>query len=548
MSILLSGATVWAGERPRPVAGGWLLVEGGRIGSVGTGAPPEAEHTIELRGHHVLPGFTDAHSHLTAAAWLATVGDGSSWRSAGDALAAVRRAAAVGRGWVVFARVDEHDWQEPVLPTLDELDAAGRGRPVLLAHLSLHKGVVSTAGLAAIATGRTAIGRPDPDLDRDRRGRPTGVVWEHGLGRALFEVARWLEVDHDPVARFVDEAARHLAYGITRVHDPGVPATTAVQLEAAAARTPLRIGWAGVAPTGMLDPVWPGDDGDGPVPTQVKAFLDGAERCAITVPARALPRMAAGPLGAAVRRRSLAPLREATSRPLTLRERQLVLDLRQWRDVELRTWLEGHLAAGRRVRLHALGNLAVRQATAALLDVRAPRGSATIEHAMFLAPREVDAIATAGATASLQPGFLPHYARQIADAGVPGHLLVKPLRSLQAAGADLAISSDHPCGPLDPLHNLRRAVDRSTGQTRLQPREAVDAVTAVAAATAGGARAAGTPVEEATIVSGAPADLAICDGDPFAPRTRVVQTWVGGEVVHRVDGAARPRGVARAGR
>jgi predicted amidohydrolase YtcJ len=533
MSILLSGATVWAGERPRPVAGAWLHVDGGRIASFGAGAPPAVEHTIDLRGHHVLPGFTDAHSHLTAAAWLTVVGDGASWRSAEDALAAVRRAAAVGRGWVVFARVDEHEWQEPVLPTLDELDAAGGGRPVLLAHLSLHKGVVSSAGLAAIATGRT-----DPDLDRDRRGRPTGVVWEHGLGRALFEVARWLEVGHDPVARFVDEAARHLAYGITRVHDPGVSATTAVQLEAAAARTPLRIGWAGVASTGMLDPLWPGDGGDGPPPTQVKAFLDGAERCAIAVTVRALPRMAAGPLGAAVRRRSLAPLREAASRPLTLRERRLVLDQRQWRDVELRAWLEGHLAAGRRVRLHALGNLAVQQATAALLDVGAPRGSATIEHAMFLAPREIDAIAAAGATASLQPGFLPHYARQVADAGVSGHLLVKPLRSLQAAGADLAISSDHPCGPLDPLHNLRRAVDRSTGHARLQPREAVDGVTAVAAATAGGARAAGIALEEATIVSGAPADLTICDGDPFAARTRVVQTWVGGEVAHRLGGPA----------
>jgi predicted amidohydrolase YtcJ len=543
MSLLVRGATVWAGERPRPVAGGWLLVEGGRIGSVGTGTPPQAEHTIDLRGHHVLPGFTDAHSHLTAAAWLATVGDGSCWRSAGDALAAVRRAAAVGRGWVVFARVDEHDWQEPVLPSLDELDAAGRGRPVLLAHLSLHKGVVSTAGLAAIATGRT-----DPDLDRGRRGQPTGVVWEHGLGRALFAVARWLQEEQDPVERFVDEAARHLAYGITRIDDPGVPPATALQLEAAAARTPLRIRWAGVAPTGMLDPLWPGDDGDGPAPAQVKAFLDGAERCAIAVSGRALPRMAVGPLRAVARRRSLAPLREAAGRPLTYRAGQLVLDQRQWDDQDLRSWLEAHLAAGRRVRLHALGNLAVRQATAALLDVRAPRGSATIEHAMFLAPREIDAIAAAGATASLQPGFLPHYARQVADAGVSGHLLVKPLRSLQAAGADLAISSDHPCGPLDPLHNLRRAVDRSVGGARLQPREAVDAVTAVAAATAGGARAAGIAVEEATIVSGAPADLAICDGDPFSPRTRVVQTWVGGEVVHRMDGAARSGGLARAGR
>jgi predicted amidohydrolase YtcJ len=209
----------------------------------------------------------------------------------------------------------------------------------------------------------------------------------------------------------------------------------------------------------------------------------------------------------------------------------VVLDERQWADAELRRWLEAHLAAGRRVRIHALGNLAVGQAARALNEVGAPVGTATIEHAMFLGPRDVEAIAGAGAIASLQPGFLPHYARQVADAGVGHHLRVKPLRSLVAGGVPIAISSDHPCGPLDPLHNLRRAVDRRTGRGRLQPEEAVDAVTAVEAATAGGARAVGLPASQGTLVPGAPADLVVCDGDPFDPATRVVQTWVAGEVV-----------------
>jgi predicted amidohydrolase YtcJ len=529
VTVLVRAATVWLGERPRPRRDAWLLVEDGRIRETGQGPSPAADREVDLAGHHVLPGFTDAHSHLTAAAWLPIVGDGAAWRSRDEALRAVRRAAG-GAGerhpWLLFARFDEHDWDEPRLPTVDDLDEAAGGRPVLLAHLSLHKGVVSSAGLAAIARGPT-----DRDLDRDRRGRPTGVVWERGLGRALFAASRSLAAVHDPVARFLEEAARHLAVGITRVHDPGVPVPTAVDLEAGAARTPLRLSWAAVSPTGLLDPLRVGDELDGPAPTQVKAFLDGAERCAISVPAAALPGMALGPVRASARRRSLAPLREAASRRLQVAGGRVVLDERQWDDAELCRWLDAHLAVRRRVRIHALGNLAVRQAVRALTEVGAPAGAATIEHAMFLGPRDVDAIADAGAIASLQPGFLPHYARQVADAGIGRHLRVKPLRSLVAGGVPIAISSDHPCGPLDPLHNLRRAVDRRTGRGRLQPEEAIDAVTAVEAATAGGAIAVGLPASEGTLVPGAPADLAVCDGDPFDPTTRVEQTWVAGEVV-----------------
>jgi predicted amidohydrolase YtcJ len=537
MTVLVRGATVWAGAVPRPVPDAWILLADGRVVEVGTGLPPEGERIVDLTGHHVLPGFTDAHSHLTAAAWLPVVGDGSAWRSTEEALDAVRRAAqgqaSDDPSWLLFGRFDEHDWREPVLPTAAQLDEAAGGRPVLLAHLSLHKGALSSAALAAIATGPD-----DPYLDRDRRGRPTGVVWERGLGRALFAADRSLAEVHDPVERFTAEASRHLALGITRIHDAGVPLPTAVHLEAAAARTPLRISWSAVASAGLLDALPATTAEEGPTPTQVKVFLDGAERCAISVSAAALPRMVAAPVRAAARRRTLAPLREAAGRRLTVRDRRVVLDERQWGDAGLRAWFEAHLEAGRRVRIHAIGNLAVQQATRALSDVGAPAGAATIEHAMFLEARDADAIAASGAVASLQPGFLPHYARQVADAGVARHLRVEPLRTLVAGGAEVAISSDHPCGPVDPLYNLRRAVDRRTPSGRLQPDEAIDAVTAVTAATAGGARADGVAVEEATIVPGAPADLAVCDGDPFAPATRVVQTWVAGAVVYAAGGGA----------
>jgi predicted amidohydrolase YtcJ len=70
-------------------------------------------------------------------------------------------------------------------------------------------------------------------------------------------------------------------------------------------------------------------------------------------------------------------------------------------------------------------------------------------------------------------------------------------RMLLEAGIPLAISSDHPSGPLDPLHDLRAA-------------------------------------------AGGPADFVVCDGDPFAPGTRVTQTWIAGEQAWPATAGGQP--------
>jgi cytosine/adenosine deaminase-related metal-dependent hydrolase len=43
---------------------GWLLVEGGLVASVGSGAGPEADESIELHGAVVTPGLVNTHHHL----------------------------------------------------------------------------------------------------------------------------------------------------------------------------------------------------------------------------------------------------------------------------------------------------------------------------------------------------------------------------------------------------------------------------------------------------------------------------------------------------
>jgi predicted amidohydrolase YtcJ len=185
-----------------------------------------------------------------------------------------------------------------------------------------------------------------------------------------------------------------------------------------------------------------------------------------------------------------------------------------------------------RVRIHALGNLAGGQAARVLGTLGVPADGATIDHLLLLDPATAEQFAATGVVVSYQPGFLPRYGHMLTAARVDRYLTVAGGRLLLDAGVPLALSSDHPCGAVDPLHNLRAAMQRRfTGpgnrsrqlqpDQALTPSEAVRAVTVTAAASLHAPGAGGLAAAEI-------ADLVICDGDPFDNGTRVVQTWIGG--------------------
>lgn len=111
-------------------------------------------------------------------------------------------------------------------------------------------------------------------------------------------------------------------------------------------------------------------------------------------------------------------------------------------------------------------------------------------------------------------------------------------------GAPLALSSDYPCGEVDPLHNLRAAVQRQIagrdGEDRpLQPEQAITPAEAVRAATVTAAAALQAP-GAGGLAPGETADFVVCDGDPFHEGTRVVQTWIAGTPVWQTGSGASP--------
>jgi predicted amidohydrolase YtcJ len=547
---LLTGGTVWAGAACAPHTG-WILVEGDRIAAVGETSgrgealPSPIDERLDLGGCHVLPGFVDVHLHLSQAAWFPLGVDGLEWASLADCLHAVRVQAAADPAapWLLFWRVARWRWPEARLPTAAQLEEAAPGRRVLVSTLDMHRGAVSPAGLAALGLDASAsAARFGDDISRGRRGRPTGELWEAAytlaLQRALTDMAAYTrEAGTEAVLR--GEAARLLAYGITHAHDPYVAPDWHEQMLALRAGCPLRLSWA----TGDLAGMQARPPGPGPAPggpygdsgREVKLFADGGDRCALRLPARALAGLFGGAVAESWRLRAAGPLREGLRRKLAVRPGHLATPYLRYTDAELASLVGDYVQAGVRVRIHALGNLAGGQAARVLARIGVPPDAAAIDHLLLLDPATAGQVAATGVTVSYQPGFLPRYGGMLHAARVGRYLTVAGGRLLLDAGVPLALSSDHPCGPADPMPNLRAATHRQfTGPhgqpIQLQPGQALTPSEAVRAATVTAAASLHAP-GAGGLAAGEIADLAVCDGDPFQHRTRIVQTWIGGTPV-----------------
>jgi predicted amidohydrolase YtcJ len=528
-SILLDNAVVWAGPCPRP-SHRWLVIRDNRVAETGTGQPPATDRRVDLGGLHVLPGFVDAHSHLTVSAWLPHAMDASAWRSLDDTISAVarHRTARPPGTWLVAMAADFDQIRGP-LPRADDLEAASGGRPVIIADFSLHRSLVSHGALRLLNEGSPRFAG---DIDR-RRGRPTGMIWESAhaaaFGLAMRSLAQELG-DHGHDALLDCEALRHLSVGITACHDPCVPIDMQGRLESLRRRTPLRLSWSSVSRGGILDPATEQElcPSCGEGPRSAKLFMDGAHRCALCLDPGHVVRMTGHALSHALRGH-LAPIREVMAHRSVYRQGRIHMPYLRMETPELTSRIDALARHGVRPRIHAVGNHAARCACAAL-NATGCR-SATLEHLTFLDDHDIEAVARSEAIAAMQPGFIGRFGADILDRGMTPRLKAYPLKSLQHAGVAVALSSDNPCGPLDPLANIRTAMTRQCPDGRaVDAAEALTLEEAVAAATVGGHHAIhGSP--GAGLIEGATADLAIVSGDMLAGTAKVAETWIDGRRV-----------------
>jgi predicted amidohydrolase YtcJ len=497
---------------PRHPAPEVAVVVNGRIAAVG-GRELLAAHpgvvVEDLAGRTLLPGFIDAHNHLSIAAlhpqWadLATV-------STPEALHAALRAQAAREpdaAWVRGAGWDET--HVGLLPDRRMLDAIGLDRPILVAHYSLHQGVVCSRGLDALGIGRTTPDPPGGEIARGADGEPTGILIErawcaaHARSLAAYRNAdRW-------GALIAARARVLLADGITCVHDAACPPWAEPVYRALASRGELPISVL-VMPSGegLLNPP-AADRLDGPRTGEgdeqlrigpIKLFADGG----------------------------VAPAIDVALQGERIRYGTAFADLAA----------HVRLAVGRgfRVAVHAMGNAGLEAALDAFGGAARARDGDhrfRIEHATLASPDQLTRMASLGAVGVVQPGFVAHMGRLV-EGFVFERETWLPFGDMARAGVRLAASSDDPCAFSAPLRTSAHGVTRRTGSGGLLgAAQSLPYEEWLRAYTAGAAFAGGQEDERGSLSPGKRADLVVLEGalDPLAP-PRVAETWIGGRRVH----------------
>ena len=183
-----------------------------------------ATERIDVGGRLVLPGFCDAHIHLSHWSLGLRQVQLAGTRSRAEMLAHIQAAAArtapgvwiVGQGW------NESWWGDTAFPTAAEIDAAtGPDSPAIFYRSDMHSAVVNSAALRLAGVTATTPNPPGGVIDHDATGQPTGF---------LRELAIDLVAQHapPPTAAQMDEA---LAAGMAALHALGVTAVHAQRIK-----------------------------------------------------------------------------------------------------------------------------------------------------------------------------------------------------------------------------------------------------------------------------------------------------------------------------
>jgi len=494
------------------------------------GQAPPGTTVVDLAGRHVLPAFTDSHTHYHRAAVLRMHFldfTALAPRSVGDVLTAVRGAAATvpaGR-WVQGDNLSAAALAEGRLPVRAELDRACPERPVVLRTVGKHGISANSAALAA--AGITAA-TPDPPggrIERDESGEPTGVL--HETAKLRLDALR-----ADTVVPPLAEAERLAAlrqglaelsrHGITEIHEiaqsPDELADYSRLREAGGLTVRVVCYVRVVEGQATLDDLLrlglrTGFGDDWLRLGGVKVSIDGS----CTMHNAAL---------------YTGYLDEPDNTGL-IRVAQDALD-------ELVMRAE---RGGLQVAVHAIGQRAVDMAAAAI-ERATPGGRPSrlrhrVEHA-YLAPRpgQLKRLRDLGVVVSIQPAFLwANGDTWPAMFGPAETSRMMPLRSLLDLGVPVQVNTDFPNAPLDPLLNLRAAVDRRTRSGMVVgPAEAVTAREAWSLATAGAAYGAFEERTRGRIAPGYLADLVVLSAGPYEldglGPDAVEATVVGGRPAH----------------
>jgi predicted amidohydrolase YtcJ len=181
--LVLRGGRIATLDPLRPEAAGVAIADG-RIVAVGDAAAAMAfadatTRVVDLGGRRVIPGLVDSHTHVIRGGLHYNME--LRWEGVPSLAEGLRLLRAQARRtpppqWVrVVGGWSEFQFAERRLPTLDELNDAAPDTPVFVLHLYC-QALLNRAALRAVGYDRDTPDPPGGEIQRDRRGNPTGLL------------------------------------------------------------------------------------------------------------------------------------------------------------------------------------------------------------------------------------------------------------------------------------------------------------------------------------------------------------------------------------
>tara|TARA_B100001765_G_scaffold13820_1_gene8111 strand:- start:69 stop:1823 length:1755 start_codon:yes stop_codon:yes gene_type:complete len=200
---------------------------------------------IELGDNALVPGFIDAHGHMTIVAKLTEMIDLASppvgrVENINDIVALVKskidkQQLAPGT-WVLGFGYDDSLLEEKRHPNRDDLDRASLDHPVMLTHVSGHLATVNSAALQQQNIDQNTSNPPGGVVRRRPGSRePNGVMEETAMG--LFSRNLLAPIDDEKFEHLVRQTIkRYVSYGITTIQDGGANMSDIERLRVSAKR------------------------------------------------------------------------------------------------------------------------------------------------------------------------------------------------------------------------------------------------------------------------------------------------------------------------
>jgi hypothetical protein len=511
-----------------------LAVRGDRIQAVGKTLDvmkfkgPETQ-VVDLDGHFLMPGFNDAHVHLSDAGLQKLTVDLTGVKSLDELRDRVRaRVETAARGdWILGGGWDETLWPVKVPPSRWDLDEVSSGHPVFLDRVDGH---IAVANTRALQLASITLASRDPEggqIDRDTNGQPTGILRETAVQAVLVVIPK---PSHDRRRRGVELALADLAqHGVTSAQDYSTwdDFTIYEELEKEGKLTARISEWL------------PFDE---PVKDLIKK-RDSHPQADLLLHTGMLKGFMDGSLGS----HTAAMLEPYADDPKNS-------GLPQYEVENLNAMTTERVLAGFQIGFHAIGDKGIQMALDAFAEaekaakeqkIKAANGGddyrLRVEHAQVTTPAQIARFKELKVIASMQPSHVLTDMRWAQDRLGPKRAATSyAWAAFLNKSVPLAFGTDYPVELVNPFRGLYAATQRKSedGKKEYFPEQKITMEQAIAAYTTGSAFAEFEEKEKGKLIPGMLADFVVLDRDPTASSpekllaTKVLRTVVGGKTVY----------------